>query len=339
MTQETKLGLLLGGGFILCFALILSNTAKEEAIQQHLPAILSSPDTDLDISEQASAGRVSQQLVAYTAPKLQTDKHETRSPQPEARPTRVADSGGVDHDTPPLHSPGQEVVASADDTIGTALRQSPIPSEPPPQKKETDAIAHRPLKADDAPAETDTRETKAAQSRRAARQTPTPESRLPEAPPRKSRHRPQLVLEYEVAPKDNLTKIARKFYGEGSKANVQLIFQANRDKLKDINSVRVGQRLDVPLPPKGERTAGALHALTEMTRPAGRKKSDRSARPEPQQKRWKWYQVKPKDRYTKIALQELGDASRWKEIHELNKGTFPDPNQIRSGVRVKIPQN
>jgi len=33
----------------------------------------------------------------------------------------------------------------------------------------------------------------------------------------------------------------------------------------------------------------------------------------------------------------LGDAARWRELHELNKDKFPDPKMIREGVRIKLP--
>ena len=43
------------------------------------------------------------------------------------------------------------------------------------------------------------------------------------------------------------------------------------------------------------------------------------------------------DRYVSIAREQLGDASRWREIHELNKDKFPDPQRIREGVRIRLP--
>ena len=39
---------------------------------------------------------------------------------------------------------------------------------------------------------------------------------------------------------------------------------------------------------------------------------------------FRWYQIKKNDRYTSIAREQLGDASRWREIYQLNKDTFPD---------------
>ncbi len=49
---------------------------------------------------------------------------------------------------------------------------------------------------------------------------------------------------YEVAPGDNLSKIAKKFYGDANE--YQRIFEANRDQLSDPDRIRVGQRLKIP---------------------------------------------------------------------------------------------
>lgn len=46
------------------------------------------------------------------------------------------------------------------------------------------------------------------------------------------------------------------------------------------------------------------------------------------------YVVQPGDSLSKIAKKELGDASRWPEIAELNK--IKDPNLIRPGQKLKM---
>jgi nucleoid-associated protein YgaU len=49
---------------------------------------------------------------------------------------------------------------------------------------------------------------------------------------------------YTVAAGDSLSKIAKQFYGN---ANEYLkIFEANRDKLNDPNTIKVGQQLVIP---------------------------------------------------------------------------------------------
>lgn len=50
------------------------------------------------------------------------------------------------------------------------------------------------------------------------------------------------------------------------------------------------------------------------------------------------YTVRPGDSLSKIAQRELGSASRWREIHELNKDLIPDPNRIFPGQTLKLPK-
>ncbi len=50
--------------------------------------------------------------------------------------------------------------------------------------------------------------------------------------------------EYEVAPGDSLSKIARRFYGDANQ--YMRIFEANRDQLQDPDRIRVGQTLRIP---------------------------------------------------------------------------------------------
>jgi len=49
---------------------------------------------------------------------------------------------------------------------------------------------------------------------------------------------------YEVVAGDNLSKIAKKFYGDANK--YMKIFEANKDQLKDPDKVKVGQKIRIP---------------------------------------------------------------------------------------------
>jgi len=51
----------------------------------------------------------------------------------------------------------------------------------------------------------------------------------------------------------------------------------------------------------------------------------------------KTYVVKAGDTLSKIAKAQLGDASRWPEIVEANKGKIKDPNAIAPGLEIRIP--
>jgi nucleoid-associated protein YgaU len=49
---------------------------------------------------------------------------------------------------------------------------------------------------------------------------------------------------YEVKPGDSLSKIAKKYYGNAAKYPV--IFEANREVIKDANLIYPGQKLRIP---------------------------------------------------------------------------------------------
>jgi nucleoid-associated protein YgaU len=49
---------------------------------------------------------------------------------------------------------------------------------------------------------------------------------------------------HEVRKGDTLSKIAAKYYGDPGLYNV--IFEANRDQLKDPNLIKIGQKLRIP---------------------------------------------------------------------------------------------
>ncbi len=49
---------------------------------------------------------------------------------------------------------------------------------------------------------------------------------------------------YTVATGDSLSKIAKRFYGDGNRW--QKIFEANRDQIEDPDLIRPGQKLKIP---------------------------------------------------------------------------------------------
>lgn len=50
------------------------------------------------------------------------------------------------------------------------------------------------------------------------------------------------------------------------------------------------------------------------------------------------YVVQAGDSLSAIAKKVYGDAGRWKDIFEANKATVKDPNQIRVGQELVIPE-
>lgn len=147
-------------------------------------------------------------------------------------------------------------------------------------------------------------------------------------------------VEYVVEKGDTLYRIAARFYGSGSREVVGAIHDANRATMPTPDHLVVGQKIMLPnlasAPPKAP--AAASTATPKSAPPAAK-----TGRGKPEAKRdkaeppFRWYQVRKDDRYVSIAREQLGDAGRWREVYELNKDKFPEPDRIREGVRIKLP--
>jgi nucleoid-associated protein YgaU len=55
------------------------------------------------------------------------------------------------------------------------------------------------------------------------------------------------------------------------------------------------------------------------------------------EKKVKVYVTKAGDSLSKIAKKFYGDADRWQEIFEANKGKIQDPDKISVGLELRIP--
>jgi nucleoid-associated protein YgaU len=152
--------------------------------------------------------------------------------------------------------------------------------------------------------------------------------------------------EYKVQPSDTLSSIGAAHYGTKSQNAVNAIFDANRSVLVDPNHLKVGMTLIIPTPASGGQESAKNLIAAEPTKsiensakrldPVANRTAAESA-PTAESAAFRWYQVKKNDRYASIAREQLGDTGRWKEVYDLNKDKFPDPQRIREGVRIKLP--
>lgn len=169
-------------------------------------------------------------------------------------------------------------------------------------------------------------------------------------------------VKHVVAPGETLSKLVATYYGRKSNTAVQAVFDANRARMTSPDAIRPGIELVLPEVPgigspqvrKGDTPINAHPVVDSRTVRAetpkvyskkkdvrvvgGKSKNDapteRSAKSEAPPR---VYQVRKNDRLMNIAREQLGDASRWKEIYDLNKDKFPDAGKIREGVRIKLP--
>ncbi len=127
---------------------------------------------------------------------------------------------------------------------------------------------------------------------------------------------------YTVKEGDNLTKIARKVYGDGDYA--QVIYEANRHRMTSINSVRVGVRLLIP-----DRAGRATPA------PAETRTETPSA---PRDTATTEYKVKDGETLTELAQRFYGSQRHWNKLYELNRDRIDDPDRVRAGTVIRVPR-
>ncbi len=51
-----------------------------------------------------------------------------------------------------------------------------------------------------------------------------------------------------------------------------------------------------------------------------------------------WYTIRGGETLAKIAREKLGDASLWRNLHEINRDRIPDPNVVPAGVTIRLPK-
>jgi len=374
MGRETKVGLLAGLAFIICFAIILANRGRQEPTLVPLPYVVD--------------GTVNTGPTAWTRDARTTTKQppvaqglDTRSARPHAdslayrsNPVRVG--RGVDGSTPTgLASSGAEVVLPSDAApLAESSPVSPVSKVTPPGAGGGASLEEKTGPGESALAAVseatggpalavpsreqaqqqrilqeylDARSTRKAaneESRRSAGQHPSDGTatgrtrRPPLAPAGRSSTAPTPArtppVGHTVVAGDTLSKIAAANYGSRSPTVINAVFDANGNVLSSPDLLSVGMELTLPV-----ITGFDLHSRagrnSDVSRPASGRDRVKTTRPDGAA--FRWYQIKENDRYINIAREQLGDGRRWREIHELNKDKFPDPDRIRPGVRIKLP--
>ena len=151
---------------------------------------------------------------------------------------------------------------------------------------------------------------------------------------------PTLPKRYVVAAGDNLSIIAKRFYGpeEGNRiANINRIFQANRHLLKSEDEVYEGQEILIPALSgfRGNKPDSILnHPTLEPAEFIGKRHLPDDGT---KAKQGGYYVVQEDDNLWRIAAKRLGDGSRYKEIARLNVDVLKDEDYLLVGTRLKMP--
>ncbi len=350
MATETKIGLIVGLGFIICFAVILANHGRREPITTHWPNRI---DQRSHSQHRAGAGD-SPSLTPRESVQSDSSGHTRPATDPGTKrsvPTRV-DRRTVSAIPPAIPSSGAQVTLSrAGGSASDLSRPDPIAT------REQTAMSQPRDRVQRQRALQDLLDSQAAISGARSEEEDATPSDTPADVARTASQKPALagialskskpvsrrapkaavqLVRYTVAPGDTLTKIALANYGSRSAALIRAIYDANHPPLTSPDRLSVGDELALPV------VAGLnlkSHGVT-VVKPQTTKRIDTPAKPAtPAKHPFRWYQIKKNDRYVSIARTELGNANRWQEIFELNKDKFPDPGRIQWGVRIKLPAN
>ena len=355
MARETKVGLLAGLAFIICFAVILTNRGANGPPGLTNSFLPNSPTEPQKLANRSQPGATR----AKTAPAKQ-DQVVQNVPVTRPEPPGTALTSSI---APPATG-AQVPMPSEPMPVGGAAQQPPPAGIP--------VLTNEELARDLASRTQPQNAVQPAPSTYGGQVTITGSGAIdPNRPatteginPASAKSPPVPGVSYTVKPSDTLSSIAASHYGTKSHKAVQAIFEANRGVLPDLNHLKTGMVLAIPnatgavqlasstpsSPLARETTAPARPAVAHKSmgnspaeKKTAEKKADKkpnvseAARPATTPKNFRWYQVQKNDRYASIAREQLGDANRWREVFEMNKDKFPNPEQIREGVRIKLP--
>ena len=303
MTKEAKVGLLLGLAFIIAIAVVLRGVQQEgPAISEELSVSGTRPT---DETTEPIANRVQRVVGANQRHRSPSRVVSTRPLAPGPPPSSLIAL------TPPpvVHDSLPGSATSMSSPVVVRHRQelpAPVVVTPPSRSIEraldnlTESVNPEPL-------------IRAVGSTSFATRPGRNRSRTPEQV-------------YVVKPGDSISAVALHVYGEveGNRlVNINRIYEANRDRMPNIDFLSVGQRLKIPKLPSQPRDRRQLPGSAS-------ERDTRSA---------KVYVVKEGDSLWKIAQTQLGEPSRHAEIAKLNRTTLPNADSLQPGMRLRLPDN
>ncbi|MCZ6697522.1 MAG: LysM peptidoglycan-binding domain-containing protein [Planctomycetota bacterium] len=370
MTKETKIGLLVGLAFIILFAIILSEKGANRGVG----------GTGLRVADATDEGsRTGSIPPLHDDGKLAVDEQlrppgfvglDDTAPIMDEPPNEklVTSSLAADGEAVPalpdwlverLNLP----VESSDAADATSLQESPIDMTPIYVGADDigEGIAERgadPMAIASSDRVSDMPDTRTERRTENAKPIPT--------------RPPTIMTIHAVQPSECLGKIAARYYGRSTPARIKAIFDANRDVLKQIHSVRAGDKLRIPSLDEGENvTVARLQGLNGLNGlefvPAGSAvgdgnvripipldagssfnsrsaiNSDRTINPtgivrdSMTSSRFRWYEIRSGDSLSTIARNELGSERRFAEIFDLNRDRLNNKHELKPGMKIRLP--
>lgn len=160
------------------------------------------------------------------------------------------------------------------------------------------------------------------------------------------------LRQYIIKKDDSLWKIAERDLGSGHRW--KYLYELNKDKIENFSKLKAGTSIDIPIETEEQRSKLEVKELNEIKETAAQLKAgifvDQPIETEEQINKIqvkeqkpvlvaaREYLVKNGDSLWKIAKQELGDGNRWKDIFELNKEKIKDPQNLKIGQKLYLPE-
>ena len=349
MAQDTKIGLLVGIGFIVCFAMVLSHRGRVEGMSAAAAyQALSRSDTGPPFQ----ATSVGQGAMRWPGSAASRSEMESRLSADAVGDVSIGQRLGIREATSTRESlDGLSVPGHA--TTESSAKIPTFGGETTGSDKEsmdgavaTQASASRSAnaltwesifgpssgteQAGGAAVKQETAPSSAPNQSTTAMTSPRTAGGDVERVPQESTARH--AVKYSVQSNDTLWAIVHKVYGRSSRELVDALFEANRSRISSVDKVLPGTQLICPVL-KGV-------APIEVVDKSLKKKVNQREAERPAKSRGgsnEFYDVKKGDHYAAIAERVLGDKTRWRELYELNRDIFPDPGKIQHGVRIRLP--
>lgn len=324
MTRETKVGLIVGLGFIVVFAVILSHkggqpratgtgdlgplvdasprvTGSSESSRnrsQH-PGVTGTPRSDTRGPGHTTpvVGGGSRPQPGTSEPRVELPKSLTGTEAPST-PAPAAQPGGGRTHVPLPEMPGKGQADRGSEALSPSLKTwlDESPNKTDADADRMGATARRTAPPVAAPAPPPAPEVKPAAP--APRETkPAPTSVEPATEPK-----PRIKQEYIVKKGETLTRIAQSVYGKGTPREVEAIMKANRKEVPDAKRIRAGAKLIIPELPDGQFEAATFPpSKTDSSPPAQIALVTPSAGPGPETKESRGEQTAGTAKDTKAA--------------------------------------
>ena len=132
---------------------------------------------------------------------------------------------------------------------------------------------------------------------------------------------------YTIQRADRLIDLAREEYGDGSLWKAIKAVNPGIDE----NRLEIGATIYIPTEADARRLVQA--ALNQETPPPPKPRADRDQPPAGRAT----YVVERGDTLTKIARDVLNDATRWREIFDLNRDKLESADILQVGMELRLP--